>query len=53
MRQDETGVELEGEKTLSTSGGQFPNWPKNIIYNRTWSIVIQWIRDIMSGDKLT
>ena len=24
-----------------------------IIYNSTWSILIQWIRDILSGDNLT
>ena len=24
-----------------------------IIYNRTWSILIQWIRDTLSGDNLT
>jgi len=24
-----------------------------IIYNSTWSILIQWIRDILSGDSLT
>ena len=24
-----------------------------IIYNSTWPILIQWIRDILSGDNLT
>jgi len=29
-----------------------PNMSITIIYNSTWSILIQWIRDILSGDIL-
>ena len=37
---------IEGEWTV-------PQLLIMIIYNCTWSILIQWIRDILSGDKLT
>ena len=31
----------------------FPQMPIMIIYNRTWSILNQWISGILSGDNLT
>jgi len=39
-------------------GGGFKQWTVRqlsimIIYNSTWSILIQWTRDILLGDKLT
>jgi len=47
-------VQIEG-MTFFIKGAQWtvPQLSIMIIYNSTWSFLIQWIMDILSGDNLT
>ena len=47
------GFRLPVDRLWSCTWWTVPQLSIMVIYNSTWSILIQWIRDIVSGDNMT